>query len=88
MHLWVRFLTGLISGCWVGVFIGCAVTVVLMGKRMRQLQSANLALRLRLRARARPRPATVGTGPLLVRPFRETNRPASAPMARAAFGGR
>ncbi|HTX40862.1 MAG TPA: hypothetical protein VMD25_03465 [Acidobacteriaceae bacterium] len=89
MHPWVRFLTGLISGCWIGVVVGCAVTLVMVGKRMRQLQNTNLVLRLKLRSRAKPRPTgTAGSGPLLVFPLREMNRPASAPMAKVASGGR
>lgn len=72
-----------------GVFIGCAITLVFVGKRMRQLQSANLVLRTRLRAREKPKPTgTAGAGPLLVLTPRETNRPASAPMARFASGRR
>lgn len=89
MHPWVRFLTGLISGCWIGVFIGCAITLVIAGKRVRQLQNANLVLRVKLRAREKPKPTgTAGARPVLVAPPRETNRPASAPMARFASGRR
>ncbi len=90
MHPWVRFLTGLISGCWLGVFIGCAITLVILGKRVRQLETANLVLRVKLRAREKPkRTGTTGAaGPVLVVQPRETNRPASAPMARFASGGR
>ncbi|MGB6131295.1 MAG: hypothetical protein WCC14_16285 [Acidobacteriaceae bacterium] len=89
MHPWVRFLTGLISGCWIGVFIGCAITFVIAGKRVRQLQNANLVLRIKLRARQKAKPTGIaGAGPMLVAPSREKNRPASAPVARFASGGR
>jgi hypothetical protein len=89
MDPWVRFLTGLASGCWIGVFIGCAVTLVLAGKRVRQLQNANLVLRVKLRAREKPKPTgTAGWGPVLMGPSRQRYRSASAPMARYASGGR
>ena len=90
MHPWVRFLTGLISGCWLGVFIGCAITLVMAGKRLRQLETANLVLRVNLRSREEPRRngTTGGAGPMLLGPPRETIRPASAPVLRFASGGR
>lgn len=90
MYPWVRFLTGLIAGCWIGAAIGCAITLLVAGKRLRQLESANLLLRVKLRSREKPtRTGTAsGGGPVLVIPPRETNRPASAPITRIASGDR
>lgn len=86
LHPWVRFFTGLIVGCWTGVAIGCAVTMLLTGRRLRQLETANLLLRVKLKARERKPVRTVSgaAGPLLVVPP-GANRPASAPL-RAAGG--
>jgi len=88
-HPWLRFITGLIAGCWGGVVIGCAITLLLAGRRLRQLETANLILRVKLKAAERPKRRTpAGAGPVLVVPPGSASRPASAPMSRYANGGR
>ncbi len=79
-HPWIRFTTGLIVGCWLGVFVGCGIMMMLAGRRLRQLEAANQLLREKLRMKERSRqPAMTGTGPSLVTPA-GVNRPARAPL--------
>lgn len=88
-HAWMRFATGLISGCWIGAIIGGAVALLFASRRIRQLETINMLLRVKLRSREQSRrTGTGGNGPVLVVPPRETNRPASAPMTRFASGDR
>jgi hypothetical protein len=87
-HSWLRFVTGLISGCWAGAIIGGAVALLFASRRIRQLETANMLLRVKLRSREKPQRTGTGGGPLLVIPPRESNRPASAPMTRFASGDR
>ena len=88
VHPWLRFATGLITGCWIGVAIGCAMVMLLAGRRLRQLEAANLLLRVKLRARERARRTGAGApGPILVaNPATGTTRPAGG--GRFASGGR
>ena len=51
LYPWARFIAGVVTGCWIGVMIGCAVALLLAGRRVRQLESMNLLLRLKLNAR-------------------------------------
>lgn len=88
-HPWIRFATGLITGCWIGVFVGAALTLLLAGRRMRELDLANRVLRIRLKARERQgRSGTGRVAPILVMPPGAFRRSASAPPGRAAHGGR
>lgn len=88
-HPWVRFVTGLITGCWIGVAIGCAVTLLLAGRRLSQLETANLLLRVKLKAREKPRrTGTTGAGPVLVVPKETAGRTSSVPVGRVANAGR
>lgn len=83
-HSWLRFSGGLIIGLWVGAAIGCAVTMLLAGRRLRQLETANLLLRVKLRTREKSqRRAGGAAGPVLVVPP-GANRPASSPLRRAS----
>ena len=65
VHSWIGFFSGTITGCWIGVLIGCGVTLLLMGRRVRQLELLNVLLRSKLRALQRPRRVS---GPALVMP--------------------
>jgi hypothetical protein len=88
-HPWVRFFTGFLTGCWVGVALGCVITLLFSGRRLRQLESANLLLRVKLRARERPkRTGTGGAGPVLVVPPGGSSRSTNNPVGRVANGGR
>jgi hypothetical protein len=88
-HPWLRFVAGLIAGCWVGVLIGCGVALLFAGRRLRQLETANLLLRVKLRAQEKARrPAASRAGPLLVVPPGKASRPASSPPGRVANSGR
>lgn len=82
VHPWLHFGFGLLAGCWIGVVIGCGLTLLLASRRMRQLQTANALLRVKLRAREKP--ARTGTGPLLVVPATGTQRSSGAPLGRVA----
>lgn len=83
VHPWLRFGVGLLAGCWIGAAAGMAIALVLAGRRLRQLETANMLLRLKLRARERQRrTGTQGPGPVLVMPP-GVHRPASAPRRAA-----
>ena len=85
VHPWLRFAVGLIAGCWIGAAIGMGIALVLAGRRLKQLETANMLLRIKLRARERQRrTGTEGPGPVLVVPP-GAHRNASAPK-RAANG--
>lgn len=64
LHPWIRFGAGLLAGCWIGVPLGIAVAVLLVGRRMRQLEAANELLRGKLRTREKA--WQPGGGPTLV----------------------
>lgn len=82
-HSWVRFSVGMIAGCWIGAAFGCAIMMLLTGRRLRQLEAANLLLRVKLRARQKAASkAGSGGGPVLIVPPR-ANRAASAPLRAA-----
>lgn len=89
---WLHFTTGLIAGCWIGAVIGGVIVLLFAGKRVRQLETSNMLLRVKLRAKEKQRQhspaASGGSGPILVVPPRDTNRPASAPLYRRASGDR
>jgi hypothetical protein len=83
---WLRFGIGVLAGCWIGAAVGLGITLILVGRRIQQLEEANLMLRAKLRARDKARPSgTGGGGPVLVVPP-GMNRPASSPLIRAAAG--
>lgn len=89
IHPWVRFFTGLFAGCWIGALIACAGVLLLMGRRVRQLESINLLLRTKLRARSRAQKAATGTGtgggsPMLVMPLPGVHRKPDKPATRTA----
>jgi|HubBroStandDraft_5_1064220.scaffolds.fasta_scaffold1440807_1 hypothetical protein len=81
IHPWLRLSTGLLVGCWIGAFGGCAITMLFAGKRLHQLQCANVLLRMKLRTREK----TERPGPILVTPPIGGNRGAGGPL-RAAGG--
>jgi hypothetical protein len=84
LHSWIRFGVGLLAGCWIGVVIGMAIAILLAGRRMRSLESANLLLQLKLQVREKAwRSGTEGAGPSLVPPA-NVDRPASAPRRAAS----
>lgn len=79
VHLWVEFLAGTLTGCWIGVVIGCGVTLFLMGRRVRQLEGSNRVLRNQLRAAQKPQRTGTG-GPLVM------TRPVPGQAAAKPFG--
>lgn len=82
IHPWLRMSTGLILGGWIGVAVGVAITALISGRRLHQLQTANVLLRTRLRTREKAqRPS-----PIFVMPPAASSRPSDAP--RRAAGGR
>lgn len=85
VHPWAQFFTGMLIGCWIGAVIGCAGVLLLMGRRIRQLEGINLILRRKLRARRTLRQAgAAGSGPMLVMPGPDPVRRAELPIHRIA----
>ena len=85
VHPWVRFFAGVVTGCWIGATIGCAGALLLVGRRVRQLETVNRLLRAKLKAQATPkRTGTGGSGPMLVMPVPGVERRTERPAARAA----
>jgi hypothetical protein len=86
---WMRFTIGLVVGCWIGVAVGLAIVMLLTGRRLRQLETANLVLRLKLRARERARRSATGAGPILVaKPGGGVSQPVTGTRSRFAGGAR
>lgn len=83
VHPWTGFFSGLLVGCWTGVVIGCGVTLLLAGKRVRQLEAINELLRTKLRSHEKPRKTGTG-GPPIVMPMPAAGRSPSPPIARSA----
>jgi gas vesicle protein len=85
LYSWARFFAGLVIGCWVGVMIGCAVALLLAGRRVRKLENLNLLLRLKLNARREPESAErKASGQSLALPRAGGARKADALMGRIA----
>jgi len=88
IYPWVRFLAGMLTGCWIGAAIATAGVLLLMGRRVRQLESINLLLRTKLKARAKSRSAGSGTGSggghMLVMPLPAAHSIAEKPATRVA----
>lgn len=80
VHPWAQFLTGMLIGCWVGAAVACAGLLLLVGRKVRRLESINLLLRTKLKARTKPQHAVGTAGSMLVMPLpdalRKTDRPA------------
>jgi hypothetical protein len=86
LHAWIRFDVGLMAGVWIGAFIGMAVAILLVGRRMRQLEAVNALLRMKLQSQEKGRRmAAAGGGPSLVPPV-SGHRPANSSLR--AVGGR
>jgi hypothetical protein len=67
---WAEFFAGVVTGCWIGAVIACAGVLLLVGRRVRQLEGINLLLRTKLKAGLKPqRLETAGPGPTLVMPL-------------------
>jgi hypothetical protein len=79
VHAWAPFVSGMFVGCWIGATIGCAGILLVVGRRMRQLETINQLLRNKLKGREKPqRTGTAGPGPTLVMPtLRQAERPAT-----------
>jgi hypothetical protein len=88
IYPWARFLAGMLTGCWIGAAIATAGVILLMGRRVRQLESINILLRAKLKARAKARSAGTGTGGggghMLVMPLPDTHRQSEKPANRVA----
>lgn len=83
VHPWAQFFAGMLIGCWIGGAVACAGLLLLIGRKVRQLEGINSILRRKLKARNLvPRPGTGGPGPTLVMPFPESIRKVEAPMTR------
>ncbi len=84
VHPWAQFLTGMLIGCWVGAAVACAGVLLLVGRKVRRLESINLLLRTKLKARTKPQRGTGTSGSMLVMPLpdslRRTERPAGRIM--------
>jgi hypothetical protein len=75
VHPWAQFFTGMLMGCWIGAAIATAGVLLLVGRRVRQLETINLLLRTKLKARPNPqRTGTGGPGPTLVMPLPRSAR--------------
>ncbi|MGA8109240.1 MAG: hypothetical protein WBD46_08590 [Acidobacteriaceae bacterium] len=85
LHSWGGFFAGMLLGCWIGVVAGCAVTLLLMGRRVRQLETVNLLLRSKLKSREKPRRTGTGGAPLVM-PLPGTGRSTSPSVGRTARG--
>jgi len=83
VYPWAKFLAGMLTGCWIGVVVGCAVTLLLVGKRVRELETGIVLLRNRLKARERPQKTGTGSAPLVM-PRPAPGRSASRPVGRTA----
>ncbi len=88
-HPWARFLAGMLTGCWIGALIASAGVILLMGRRVRQLESINLLLRTKLKARVKAPAAGSGTGTgggghMLVMPLPTTQSKSEKPASRLA----
>jgi hypothetical protein len=82
---WAEFIAGVITGCWIGAVIACVGVLLLVGRRVRQLEGINLLLRTKLKARIKPqRTGTGGAGPTLVMPLPSSARQTERPKERIA----
>jgi hypothetical protein len=82
---WAEFIAGVVAGCWIGAVIACVGVLLLVGRRVRQLEGINLLLRTKLKAYVRPRRmGTAGTGPALVMPLPGSARKSELPRERIA----
>jgi len=82
VHPWAPFVSGMLAGCWIGAAIGCAGVLLLVGRRVRQLETINLLLRARLKVREKPH--RTGTGPALVMPLPSASRKAEKSVSKMA----
>ncbi len=83
VHPWAPFLAGLLTGCWIGGIVACVGLLLLVGRRIRQLESLNRLLRLKLRARNRQRSTgTSGPRPTLMMPIPKSSRACEPPLGR------
>ena len=85
IHPWLRLSTGLIVGGWIGVAVGIAITSLISGKRVHQLQTANVLLRTKLRTREKAQRPSPILSPVLVMPQASASRSSEGPL-RAAGG--
>lgn len=68
-HPWAQFFTGLLVGCWIGAAIATAGVLLLVGRRIRQLEGVNLLLKTKLKAHNKAAAVrTAGAGSMLVMP--------------------
>ncbi len=85
VHPWAPFVSGMLAGCWIGAAIGCAGVLLLVGRRVRQLETINLLLRAKLKVREKPQSTgTAGGGPMLVMPLPSATRKMEKTATRMA----
>lgn len=83
MHPWARFFAGMLAGSWIGAAVACGGVLLLIGRRVRQLEDVNLLLRTKLKARTRAlRAPRAGLGPTLVMPLPDSHRSSEKPASR------
>ncbi|MFP5227475.1 MAG: hypothetical protein ACLGXA_07570 [Acidobacteriota bacterium] len=85
VYPWAQFFSGLLIGCWIGAAIAAAGILLLVGRRVRQLEGVNLLLRNKLRAHIRsPRMGSGGLASMLVMPHPGTARNGGSSGERVA----
>jgi hypothetical protein len=85
VHPWAQFFTGMLIGCWIGAAVACAGVLLMVGRKVRRLESINLLLRTKLKARVRmPRSGTGTSGSMLVMPLPGTSRRPQGPTGKIA----
>ncbi|MFZ0273639.1 MAG: hypothetical protein WB524_12830 [Acidobacteriaceae bacterium] len=84
VHPWAQFIAGMLTGCWIGAAVACVGVLLVVGRRVRQLETLNLLLRTKLKARMPRRMGTSGTGPTLVMPLPSSARKAESVASRIA----
>jgi hypothetical protein len=83
VHPWAQFFAGMLIGCWIGAAVACAGVLLLIGRKVRQLEGINLTLRMKLKARnALRRTGTGGPRPPLVMPIPGSLRKVEPPITR------
>lgn len=87
VHPWAEIVAGTLIGCWAGAAIACAGVLLLVGRRVRQLEAINLLLRTRLKASLgtlQGRSAAGRSASMLVMPMPGAAHKSESPLGRIA----
>lgn len=85
VHPWAQFFAGVLLGCWIGAVIAAAGVLLLVGRRVRQLETINLLLRTKVKAGMKPpRTGTSGSGSMLVMPLPRSVHAMDLPAGKVA----